>query len=94
MAYGKWCYYINGYPEGSNISRYEALKQVEKSRGVTPPELLNAPRLTWQHSDCWNAYLSLKDHTWPELESYLRLTNYKLDWWEIEAIMELSKHKV
>lgn len=94
MAYGKWCYYINGFPEGSTISRLTTLKQVEKSRGVTPPELLNAPQLSWQLTDCWKVYTSLRDHTYPELESYMRLTDCVLDWWEIEAIMELAKHKV
>lgn len=94
MAYGKWCYYINGYPEGSKISRLQALKQVAKTRGAAPPELLNAPALSWQHDHCWKAYTSLKDHTYPELESYMRLTGELLDWWEIEAVMELAKHKV
>lgn len=94
MAYGKWCYYINGYPEGSKISRYESLKQVEKSRGFTPPELANAPSLSWQCEDCWNAYVALKEHTWNELESYIRLTGSILDDWEVRAIMELAKHKV
>ena len=94
MTHGKWCFYINGFPEGSKVSRYEILKQVEKSRGVTPPELLNAPKLSWQHSNCWIAYTSLRDHTYPELESYMRLTGEILDWWEIEAVMELAKHKV
>jgi len=93
VAFGKWCYYINEHPEGSKISRYQTLKQVEKARGVTPPELLNAPSLSWQHDDAWVAYTSLKQHTFAELESYMRLTNKILDWWEIEAIMELSKHK-
>ena len=94
MAYGKWCYYISQCPEGSKISRLESLKQVEKSRGVTPSELLNAPKLSWHHDDCWVAYTSLKDHTYPELESYMRITGSVLDWWEIEAVMELAKHKV
>ncbi len=93
MAYGKWCYHINSYPEGSKISLYDSLKQVEKTRGVTPPELLNAPTLSWQHDDCWAAYTSLKNHSWLELESYMRLTGRLLDQWEIEAIMELAKHK-
>jgi len=84
---------MNGFPEGSKISRYETLKQVEKSRGVTPPELLNAPKLSWQHDDCWVAYTSLREHTYPELESYMKLTGRMLDWWEIEAVMELAKHK-
>jgi hypothetical protein len=84
---------MNQFPEGSKISRYETLKQVEKSRGVTPPELLNAPKLSWQHSDSWTAYTSLREHTYPELESYMKLANQTLDWWEIEAIMELAKHK-
>lgn len=85
---------MNQFPEGSKVSRYDTLKQVEKSRGVTPPELLNAPRLSWRHEDCWIAYTSLREHTYPELESYMKLTGRMLDWWEIEAIMELAKHKV
>lgn len=84
---------MNGFPEGSKISRYETLKQVEKSRGVTPPELLNAPKLSWRHDDCWKAYTSLREHTFPELESYMKLTGQMLDLWEIEAVMELAKHK-
>lgn len=84
---------MNQFPEGSKISRYETLKQVEKSRGVTPPELLNAPKLSWQHGDSWVAYTSLREHTFSELESYMKLTGQILDWWEIEAIMELAKHK-
>lgn len=84
---------MNGFPEGSKISRYETLKQVEKSRGVTPPELLNAPKLSWQHDDCWKAYTSLREHTFFELESYMKLTGQMLDLWEIEAVMELAKHK-
>ena len=91
MTFGKWCFYINQCPEGSKISRLESLKQVEKSRGVT---LLNAPKLSWHHDDCWVAYTSLRDHTYPELESYMRLTGSVLDWWEVEAIMELARHKV
>jgi len=84
---------MNSYPEGSSISRYDSLKQVEKSRGVTPPELQNAPQLSWEHQDCWRAYVSLKEHTWPELESYARLTGEVLDSWEVKAIMELARHK-
>lgn len=84
---------MNSFPEGSKISRYEILKQVEKSRGVTPPELLNAPKLSWKHEECWIAYTSLREHTYPELESYMRLTGRILDGWEVEAIMQLAKHK-
>lgn len=84
---------MNSFPEGSKISRYEILKQVEKSRGVTPPELLNAPKLSWRHDECWIAYTSLREHTYPELESYMKLTGRMLDGWEIEAIMQLAKHK-
>ena len=84
---------MNSFPEGSKISRYEILKQVEKSRGVTPPELLNAPKLSWKHEECWIAYTSLREHTYPELESYMRLTGRILDDWEVQAIMQLAKHK-
>jgi hypothetical protein len=84
---------MNAHPEGSKISRLQTLKQVEKSRGVTPPELLNAPKLSWQHDDCWIAYTSLKEHSYQELESYMRVTGNRLERWEVEAVMELAKYK-
>ena len=84
---------MNSFPQGSKVSRYNILKQVEKSRGVTPPELLNQPKLSWQHDDCWKAYVALREHTWPELESYMNVTGNLLEPWEIEAVMTLAKYK-
>jgi len=71
----------------------ESLRQVEKSRGITPPELAKAPKLSWHHDDCWLAYTSLREHTYPELESYMKLTGRLLDHWEIEAVMTLASYK-
>jgi len=93
VTYGRWCFWINAKPEGSKISRLEALQQVEKSRGVTPPDLLNCPKLSWHHDDCWKVYIALREHTWSELESYIKLTGTILEPWEIEAVMTLAKYK-
>jgi len=35
----------------------------------------------------------MKEHTWQELESYMRTTGCILDQWEIEAVMTLARYK-
>jgi len=84
---------MHSAPEGSSISRYDTLKQVEKSTGRTPPELLSAPSLSNLHEHAWEAYTSLREYTYTELESYMRLSGYELDCWEVEAVMTLAKHR-
>lgn len=85
--------WIHSHPEGSDISRYETLKQVEKTTGVTPPDLLSAPKLSVDHDDAWAAYTSMANHSYVELQAYEALTGVKLDPWEVKAIMSLSKHR-
>ena len=84
---------MHSAPEGSSISRYETLKQVEKSTGRTPPELRNVPSLSNLHQYAWEAYTSLKEYTYTELDSYTRLSGYELDCWEVEAVMTLAKYR-
>ena len=85
--------WIYSHPEGSDISRYETLKQVEKTTGVTPPDLRKAPKLSEDHADAWRAYTSMKDHSYAELQAYEHLTGVKLDPWEVSAIMSLSRYR-
>lgn len=85
--------YINAAPEGSSISRYDTLKQVEKSTGRRPPELDQAPKLTNLHNDVLEAYSSLTEYTYSEIDSYIRLTGNPLASWEVEAIMRLAKYR-
>ena len=85
--------WLNSCPEGSTVSRYETLKQVEKSTGRTPKELENGPRLSQEHDSVWQAYTSLSEYTYSEIESYVRLTGHELDCWEVEAIMALAKYR-
>jgi len=84
---------MHSAPEGSSISRYDTLKQVEKSTGRTPPELRSAPSLSNLHQYAWEAYTSLKEYTYTELDSYMRLSGYELDCWEVEAVMTLAKYR-
>jgi hypothetical protein len=84
---------MHSAPEGSSISRYETLKQVEKSTGRTPPELLNTPSLSRDFEHAWEAYTSLREYTYTELDSYVRLTGCELDCWEVEAVMTLAKYR-
>jgi hypothetical protein len=45
------------------------------------------------HDNALEAYKALTQHTWTELEAYIRLTGNELAAWEIEAVMTLAKHK-
>jgi len=69
------------------------LKQVEKSTGKTPPDLVNAPTLSDCHNDVWKAYTNLSVFTYQEIDAYIRLTGLLLTPWEIEAIMRLSQYR-
>lgn len=85
--------YVHSKPEGSSVSRYETLKQVEKSTGRTPKELEAAPQLSEVHADAFEAYMALPEYTYAEVESYIRLTGKQLSSWEVEAIMVLAKYR-
>lgn len=85
--------YIHGRPEGSTVSRYDSLKQVEKSTGKTPPELRNPPKLSNMHNDVWQSYISLVSYSYQEINAYTQLTGNHLHNWEIKAIIELSKYR-
>lgn len=82
---------MHSRPEGSSISRYDTLKQVEKSTGRTPPDLLAAPELRGEHSYAWETFCSLKMHTYAEIEAYGRLTGVTLSPWEVDAVMVLAR---
>jgi hypothetical protein len=84
---------MNQRPEGSKISRYETLKQVEKSTGKTPPELINAPSLRAELTNLWDAYGSMVEYTYTELKHYGELTGNQLDAWEVSAIIKLAKYR-
>jgi hypothetical protein len=85
--------YIHSRPDGSTISRYETLKQVEKSTGKTPPELKDPPKLSNLHNDVWQVYVSLIEYSYQELNAYTQITGNCLHNWEIKAIIELSKYR-
>jgi hypothetical protein len=85
--------YMHSAPENSKISRYESLKQVEKSTGKTPPELRNTPKLSDAHNDVWQVYTSLVQYSYQEIAAYTQLTGIPLQNWEIKAIIQLSKYR-
>lgn len=85
--------YIHAAPDKSTISRYETLKQVEKSTGKTPRELETGPSLPELMTEAWEAYLALSSYTYQEIESYIRLTGHELAPWEVQAIMKLAKFR-
>lgn len=84
---------MNSIPEGSQISRLETLRQVEKSTGKKPKELQNQPVLKDEHEYVFDAYSSLMDYTYTEIMNYMILTGIQLSDWEIQAIIKLAKHR-
>lgn len=93
MRFGQWAMWIHSIPEGQQISRYDSAKQVEKSTGRTPPDLKDRPELPDECIAAWDAYVSMREHSWIELDAYQRINQIQLFGWEIEAIMELAKQK-
>jgi hypothetical protein len=79
-------------PKGSEISRYETLKQVEKSTGKTPKELINAPKLRSEAQAIWILFCELTQASYTELASYVTMTGISLSPWEVEAIMKLTRY--
>jgi|TARA_R100000479_G_C6300348_1_gene169987 hypothetical protein len=84
---------MHSKPPESTISRYDTLKQVEKTTGRTPPDLLNGPKLRDEHKYAWDAFVTMREHTYSEIEAYSRLTGVTLCPWEVEAIMALSRQR-
>lgn len=85
--------YMSAAPEGSSVSRYETLKQVEKTTGRRPSELDQEPELCEAHNDALEAYIALAEYTYSEIDSYVRLTGNELASWEVQAIMKLAKYR-
>lgn len=85
--------YIHAYPEGSKVSRYDTLKQVEKSTGITPPDLVNAPNLCPELDTAWTVFTTLTEHTHQEIQSFITLTGEMLFTWEVRAIVKLAKFR-
>lgn len=83
---------MHSRPNGSEVSRYDTLKQVEKTTGKTPPELQNAPTLRFEHEYVWTAYTSLSQFTYQEINAYSQTTGILLQGWEVNAIITLSKN--
>lgn len=85
--------WLNSCPEGSSVTRLDTFRQVQKSTGKTPQGLSSGPSLSVFHENAWEAYGALTEYTYPEIESYIRLTGHELDCWEVEAIMTLAKYR-
>ena len=77
---------MHSKPPESTISRYDTLKQVEKTTGRTPPDLLNGPKLRDEHKYAWDAFVTMREHTCNEIEAYSRLTGVKLCPWEVRLL--------
>jgi hypothetical protein len=84
---------MHGKPEGSTISRYDSLKQVEKTTGKTPPDLLGGPKFKQEFEYAWQMFCTMPKHSYTEIEAYSRLTGVKLSPWEVEAVMVLSRQR-
>ena len=86
-------FWLHSYPEGSNVSRFETFKQVEKSTGRTPPELLKGPELSSGLHYLWDVYSKLTEFTHTEIAHFINLTGQDLEAWEVKAIVKLAKYR-
>jgi len=86
-------FYIHSRPEGSTISRYESLRQVQKTTGKTPIELQQGPDLPLELQDTWDAFNSLTEFTYTEIHNFVSLTGQDLEPWEVKAIVKLAKYR-
>jgi len=84
---------MQGRPKGSEVSRYDTLKQVEKSLGRKPEALQNAPELRSEHRNAWDVFNRLGECSYQEIDAYVRITGDELSGWEIEAIMRLNLYR-
>jgi len=85
--------WLHSFPEGSSVSRYDTYKQVEKATGRTPVEMQNKPTLRPLLNSTFDAFNQLPETSYSEIKAYIELTGNHLEWWEVEAIMELSKYR-
>jgi hypothetical protein len=67
--------------------------QVQKSTGKTPKDLENAPTLDIEFDYALKAYKEMTEHSWQELDAYLRHSGNDLVPWEIKAVMTLAQYK-
>jgi hypothetical protein len=86
-------FWLHSYPEKSTVSRYQTFKQVEKSTGREPPQLRDRPPFSGVLNNAWEAYNSLTEYTFSEIESFMRLTGHDLQFWEVQAIVKLASFK-
>lgn len=86
-------FYIHSKPEGSTVSRYESLEQVRRTTGKTPSELQEAPPLSVELEDTWDAFNSLSEFSYTEISNFIALTGRDLEPWEVKAIVKLAKYR-
>lgn len=85
--------YIHAKPEGSTVSRFDSLQQVRNTTGKMPQELLEAPELSLELEPTWDAFNSLSEFSYTEINSFIALTSRDLDPWEVKAIVKLAKYR-
>lgn len=92
MAYGEKIFWLHSFPSGSTVSRYDTLKQVEKTLGSPHPDL-EVPDLDPLVLETWNAYIDIKSGvdriSFLEIKAYTELVRL-LDPWEVKAIKRLE----
>lgn len=86
-------FYIHAKPEGSTVSRYDSLLQVQKTTGKTPQELQEAPPFGIELQETWDAFNSLSEFSYTEILNFISLTGRDLEPWEVKAIVKLAKYR-
>lgn len=85
--------WIHARPEGSEISRYDTYKQVEKATGRTPAELKHRPVLRPILHSTLDAFNQFPEMSYQEIQAFIELTGQHLEWWEVKAMMQLNTYR-
>lgn len=84
--------------KGSKVSRYQELKQVEKTLGRKPKALQDLPQLDPDLDYLWAIFVELSNGskdgiTYTDIKAYCDLKG-ELSLFEVEAIMAISEERV
>ena len=99
-VYADRYFYLHATPEGQTVSRYDQLKQVEKTLGAEPNSMVKVSDLPESAYNAWRVFCELisnvgsENITYSELAAYCALTGDELMNWEIKAIMTIKHSRL
>lgn len=82
---------MHSKPEGSKVSHYDTLKQVQKTIGKAPEGLKDHPQMPDCCINVWTTFSLLADVTYTEIAAYTQVTGEEFQKWEVQALIGLDR---